>query len=74
VCKRTPPSSVPRQDARLTKGYPALMAYTVNLPQPAMLHTPLFSSAAPDLLGEHRELARAMHTMRAVIPPCALRR
>lgn len=68
VRKSTPPGSVPRQDARLTKGYPALMAYTVNLPQPAIPYARLFSYTTPDFLSENREIVRAMRTIRTVIP------
>lgn len=32
--RNRPPRTLPRQDARLMKGYLALMAYIVNLPQP----------------------------------------
>lgn len=72
VYKSTPPGSVPRQDARLTKGYPALMAYTVNLPQPAIPYARLFSYTTPDFLSENRELVRAMRTIRTVIPERAV--
>lgn len=68
VRKCTPPGSVPRQDARLTKGYPALMACAVNLPQPAIPYARLFSYTMPEFLSENREIVRAMRTIRTVIP------
>ncbi len=68
VRKSTPPGTLPRQDARLTKGYPALMAYTVNLPQPAIPYARLFSYTMPEFLSENREIERAMRTIRVVIP------
>ena len=68
VYKSTPPGSVPRQDARLTKGYPALIGYTLNLPQPAIPYARLFSYTTPDFLSENREIVRAMRTIRTVIP------
>lgn len=68
VRKCTPPGTLPRQDARLTKGYPALMAYTVNLPQPAIPYARLFSYTMPEFLSENREIERAMRTIGVVIP------
>jgi len=68
VRKSTPPGTLPKQDARLTKGYPALMAYIVNLPQPAILYARLFSYTRPEFLSENREIERAMRTIRLVIP------
>jgi hypothetical protein len=68
VYKSTPPGTLPRQEARLTKGYPALMAYTVNLPQPAIPYARLFSYTMPEFLSENREIERAMRTVRRVIP------
>jgi hypothetical protein len=52
----------------LTKGYPALLAYIVNLPQPAIPYARLFSYTTPDFLSENREIVRAMRTIRIVIP------
>jgi hypothetical protein len=68
VYKSTPPGSVPRQEARLTKGYPALICYTLNLPQPAIPYARLFSYQTPDFRSENREIVRAMRTVRIVIP------
>jgi hypothetical protein len=68
VYKSTPPGSLPGQDARLTKGYPALLAYIVNLPQPAIPYARLFSYTTPDFVSENREIVRAMRTIRTVIP------
>jgi len=68
VRKSTPPGTLPRQDARLTKGYPALMAYIVNLPQPAIPYARLFSYTMPEFLSENRGIERAMRTVRLVIP------
>ena len=62
VRKSTPPGTLPRQDARLTKEYPALMAYIVNLPQPAIPYARLFSYTMPEFLSENREIERAMRT------------
>jgi hypothetical protein len=68
VYKSTPPGSVPRQEARLTKGYPALICYTLNLPQPAIPYARLFSYQTPDFRSENLEIVRAMRTVRTVIP------
>jgi len=68
VYKSTPPGSLPRREGRLTKGYPALLAYIVNLSQPAISYARLFSYTTPDFLSENRELVRAMRTIRVVIP------
>jgi len=68
VRKSTPPGTLPGQEARLTKGYPALMAYMVNLPRPAIPYAHLFSYTTPEFLSENREIERAMRTIRAVIP------
>lgn len=68
VRKSTPPGTLPKQEARLTQGYPALMAYIVNLPQPAIPYARLFSYTMPEFLSENREIERAMRTIRLVIP------
>lgn len=68
VYKSTPPGSVPSQDARLTKGYPALICYTLNLPQPAIAYARLFSYTTADFRSENREIVRAMRTLRTLIP------
>jgi len=62
VRKSTPPGTLPKQEARLTQGYPALMAYIVNLPQPAIPYARLFSYTMPEFLSENREIERAMRT------------
>jgi hypothetical protein len=72
VYKSTPPGSLPRRDARLTKGYPALLAYIVNLPQPAISYARLFSYTMPEFRSENQELVRAMRTIRTVIPERAV--
>jgi len=68
VRKSTPPGTLPGQEARLTKGYPALMAYLVNLPRPAIPYARLFSYTMPEFLSENHETERAMRTIRTVIP------
>jgi hypothetical protein len=68
VRKSTPPGTVPRQEARLTKGYPALICYTLNLPQPAIPYARLFSYETPDFRSENLEIVRAMRSLRAVLP------
>jgi hypothetical protein len=68
VYKSTPPGSLPRREGRLTKGYPALLAYILNLPQPAIAYARLFSYTMPEFWSENRELERAMRTIRVVIP------
>ena len=72
VRKSTPPGTLPRQEARLTKGYPALLAYIVNLPQPAIPYARLFSYTMPEFRSENLELVRAMRTIRTVIPERAV--
>jgi hypothetical protein len=68
VRKSTPPGSLPRQEGRLTKGYPAVIGYVVNLPDPAVLYVRLFSYMLQEFLSENRELVRAMRTIRTIVP------
>jgi hypothetical protein len=43
VWKSTPPGSLPKRETRLTHGYPALIAQTVNLEQPTLPYARWFS-------------------------------
>jgi hypothetical protein len=67
IWKSTPPGSLPKRRARLTPGYPALLAYTVNLPQPAIPYARLFSYKTPDFDSENKEIFRGLRTIRTVL-------
>lgn len=67
VYKSTPPGSVPSQDARITNGYPSIIAQIVNTPQLALPYAHLFSYTTEDFLSENQELKRAMRTIRSVL-------
>lgn len=66
VWKSTPPGSLPKRKARLTPGYPALIAYTVNLPQPTVPYARVFSYTQ-DFLSENVEIYHALRTLRVVL-------
>lgn len=76
VRKSTPPVSLRSQEAaRLTKGYPAIIAQVVNLPELVIPFARLFSYETADFLSENKELMRAMRTIRTVLrgfPVCLL--
>lgn len=67
VRKSTPPGTLPQGEARLTMGYPSIIAQTVNLPQLAIPYAKLFSYTTTDFLSENRELMRALRTLRTVL-------
>jgi len=67
VWKSTPPGSLPKRDARITPGYPALIAQTVNLEQPALPYARWFSYTSPEFVSENREIQRAVRTIRTVL-------
>jgi hypothetical protein len=68
VRKSNPPGSLKhQQEARLTKGYPAIIAQVVNVAQLAIPFARLFSYKTADFLSENKELMRAMRTIRAVL-------
>ncbi|HEX7592543.1 MAG TPA: hypothetical protein VF429_00065 [Anaerolineae bacterium] len=68
VWKSTPPGSLPKRDARITPGYPAIIAQTVNLTQPAIPYARWFSYVSEDFLSENKEIERAVRTIRIVLP------
>ena len=68
VWKSTPPGSLPKREARITPGYPALLAHTVNLEQPTIPYARWFSYTSPEFLSENIEIQRAVRTLRAVLP------
>jgi hypothetical protein len=68
VWKSTPPGSLPKREARVTPGYPALIAHTVNLEQPTIPYARWFSYTSPEFLSENIEIQRAVRTLRAVLP------
>jgi hypothetical protein len=67
IWKSTPPGSLPERRARITPGYPALLAYSVNLPQPTIPYARLFSYKAPDFDSENKEIFRGLRTIRAIL-------
>jgi hypothetical protein len=68
VWKSTPPGSLPKRETRLTHGYPALIAQTVNLEQPTLPYARWFSYDSPDFLSENIEIQRGVRTIRIVLP------
>jgi len=68
VWKQTPPGSLPKREARITPGYPALIAHTVNLDQPTIPFARWFSYTSPEFTSENLEIQRAVRTMRTVLP------
>lgn len=71
VRKSTPPAL--HGEARLTRGYPAITATIVNLPQPALTYANWFSYTSDDFVSENREIERAIGTTRALFPAAHLR-
>ena len=63
VWKSTPPGSLPQRAARITPGYPAIIAQTVNLTQPAIPYAHWFSYVSADFLSENKEI-RTQHNSR----------
>lgn len=68
VWKSTPPGSLPKRESRITPGYPAIIAQTVNLEQPTIPYARWFSYTSPDFLSENVEIHRGVRTMRTVFP------
>jgi hypothetical protein len=71
VMKSTPPSL--SGEKRLTRGYPAITATVVNLPQPVISYGEWFSDRMPEFLSQNREIERALRMSRAVFPHEKLR-
>jgi Transposase DDE domain len=68
VRKSTPPACLTAPSrARLTYGYPAILAQVVNRDQPAIAYLRLFSYRTVDFISETRELMRAMRTIGTVL-------
>ena len=67
VRKSTPPGSLTDRPARITHGYPAILAQVVNRPQPAIPYVHLFSYQTEDFVSENLELMRGMRTIRNVL-------
>jgi hypothetical protein len=63
-----PPGSLPERKSRITHGYPALIAQTVNLAEPTLPYAHWFSYTSPEFLSENREVERAVRTMRILVP------
>jgi hypothetical protein len=72
VWKSTPPGSLTDRRHRITHGYPAVLAYTVNLPQPTIPYARWFSYTSPEFISENMELRRAVRTVRTVLTGKAL--
>ncbi len=71
VMKATPPCL--GHPKRVTRGFPALTATIVNLPQPATTYARWFSYETPDFISQNREIERAFRTSRALFPRQILR-
>ena len=71
VLKSTPPG--PRDEKRLTPGYPAITATIVNLPEPVITYANWFSYKTADFISENREIYRAIRITRALFPGTQLR-
>lgn len=67
VYKSTPPGSLPAQPARITNGYPSILAQVVNLGQVVLPYAHLFSYTTADFMSENQELKRALRTIRTVL-------
>jgi len=67
VWKSTPPGSLTDRRQRVTHGYPAVLAYTVNLLQPTIPYARWFSYTSPEFISENMELRRAVRTVRTVL-------
>jgi hypothetical protein len=68
VRKSTPPACLTAPSrARLTYGYPAILAQEVNRDQPAIPYVRLFSYRTADFISETREVMRAMRTISTVL-------
>lgn len=72
VWKSTPPGSLPKRESRITHGYPALIAQTVNLDQPTVPYARWFSYTHPDFVSENIEIQRGVRTIRTVLPGSTL--
>jgi hypothetical protein len=66
VLKSTPPG--PKDEKRLTSGYPAMTATVVNLPEPVVTYANWFSYVTADFVSENREIYRAIRSTRALFP------
>lgn len=66
VWKNTPPGSLPKRESRITPGYPAIIAQTVNLERPTIPYACWFSYTSPDFRSENLEIQRGVCTMRTV--------
>lgn len=71
VMKSTPPSL--SGEKRLTRGYPAITATVVNLPQPVVTYAEWFSYVTADFLSQNRQIERALRMSRALFPQAKLR-
>ena len=67
VRKSTRPGSLTDRPARITHGYPAILAQVVNRPQLTIPYVRLFSYQTDDFISENLELMRAMRTIRTVL-------
>lgn len=66
VSKGTPPDL--HSHKRLTRGYPAITATIVNLPEPAISYAAWFFYQTPDFVSENAEVRRALTAPRALFP------
>jgi hypothetical protein len=61
VWKSTPPGSLTDRRQRVTHGYPAVLAYTVNLPQPTIPYARWFSYTSPEFVSENIRVYRSLN-------------
>lgn len=71
VIKSTPPSLT--GEKRLTRGYPAITATIVNLPQLSVTYAHWLSYVSADFISQNREVERALRMSRALFPQHILR-
>lgn len=71
VMKSTPPGL--HGEKRLTRGYPAMTATIVNLPQPVITYANWFSYQTADFVSQSWEIYRAIRTTQALLPQARLR-
>jgi hypothetical protein len=67
IWKSTPPGTLPQRQKRLTPGYPALLAYTTNLPQPAVPYARWFSYTEKGFRSENMEIFQALERISQVL-------
>lgn len=71
VMKSTPPGE--NRQKRLTRGYPAITATIVNLPEPGITYANWFSYRGEEFESQNHEIREALRTTRCLFPDRSLR-